>query len=196
MMVKKLIATLLISGLNLLPFGIPVQAEVIQKYNEFTGKTSVMVSPGENWDGKSPHLWVIKSFKGQKNEEVPGLIFFSVIITKKNHYPCASGITGVIADGERVITADEINDDGILGGGMKNWRKTQDAGDISPRLEDYLKIWARYKPKEFLQIAQAQTVRYQICGEQVYELSPKELQDLKEFTKIVLNSDVLEQINQ
>ncbi|MGK7954538.1 MAG: hypothetical protein AB4063_04640 [Crocosphaera sp.] len=196
MMVRRLIVTLLISGLNLFTLGIPVQADVIQKYNEFTGKTSVMVTPGENWDGQSPHLWVIRSFKGQKNEEVPSLIFFSVIIPKDNYYPCSSGITGVIADGERVITADEIDDQSIIGGGMKNWRKTQDAGDINPRLEDYLKIWGRYEPKEFLQIAQAQTVRYQICGEQVYELSPQELQDLKEFTKIVLNSDVLEKINQ
>ena len=76
-MLKKLITTLLMSGLNLFPFGISVQAEVIQEYNEFSGETMVM-SLSKEWDEKTPTLFLNTTFQGKKNEEVPSLMFFSV----------------------------------------------------------------------------------------------------------------------
>lgn len=182
-MVKKLIVTLLMSGLNLLPFGIPVQAEVIQEYNEFSGETKVLATP-KNWDGKTPILFLDDTFEGKKLNEIPYAMTFSVIAPLSEYMSCAKGVSGVIADGERVVT----------------WYEREDFSDNKPRmmpmemvnseLSQYIKLWGRYEPKDFMKIVNATEVKYQLCGKDVYTLSSEEQEILKEYTAIILNSDI------
>ncbi len=178
-MVKKLIATLLMSGLNLFPFGISVQAEVIQEYNEFSGETMVM-SLTKEWDEKTPTLFLNTTFQGKKNEEVPSLMFFSVIAPISKYMSCAKGVSGVIADGERVKSADD-----------DNYRlSTRPKMRALENGTGHIELWGRYKPKDFMQIVNATEVKYQLCGEEVYTLTPEEQEILKEYTAIILNSDI------
>ncbi len=178
-MVKKLIATLLMSGLNLFPFGISVQAEVIQEYNEFSGETMVM-SLTKEWDEKTPTLFLNTTFQGKKNEKVPSLMFFSVIAPISKYMSCAKGVSGVIADGERVKSAD---DDDYSLSTMPKMRLLENG-------TGHIKLWGRYEPEDFMKIVNATEVKYQLCGEEVYTLTPEEQEILKEYTAIILNSDI------
>ena len=181
-MIKKFVAAIgLVALLN------PVnqaKAEVKVEFDEFTGLTTVRTIPS-NFTGEKPGLWLNLDFEGKINTQVPDHVKFIVI--NKGGY-CDEGITGVLADGKRVRQAGEFsNKFNIL-------LKYEDLGRKNYNLRGWGAVWGFYRPQEFLQIAQAQEVRYQFCGNKSYTLSPSELGDLKEFAEIVFTSPVLEKM--
>ncbi len=168
-----------------LTFALPSQGEVVQKYDEFTGKTTISVWPEKNWSGKTPRLFLNYSFQGKKVTQLRGLLFFSVIAPISSYSNCGQGVSGVIADGERVVTADDKDPS------MATWPKIKALEDKSVELQNYVQLWGRYEPEEFKTIVNASEVKYQLCGDkdEVYTLTEEELQDLKQFTAIVMPPD-------
>ncbi len=182
-MLRKLIAALVISSVNLLPFGTLVQAEVIQSYDEFSGKTKVIATP-KNWDGKTPVLFLKNTFQGKKLNKIPYSMTFSVIAPLSKYKSCAKGVSGVMADGERVITWFE------RGNFRDNTPRMMLMSMVDRELSGYIQVWGRYKPKDFMKIVNATEVKYQLCEKDVYTLTPEEQEILKEYTAIILNSDI------
>ncbi len=70
-MIKKIIATISLASVSV-TVALPSQGEVVQKYDEFTGKTTISVVP-DNWDGKTPRLFLNYSFQGKTVTKLRGL---------------------------------------------------------------------------------------------------------------------------
>jgi hypothetical protein len=159
------------------------EAGVSQTYNEFTGKTTVSVTPDwSTWQG-SPTLYLNHDFRGKTPSQKPKLLLFRVIVPIRNYAECAKGVTGIIANGERIPTADERNPQ--LGRfGLPN---IEPLGRNNPRLNQYVSLFARYQFEDFQRITQAGNVVYQLCGDssKVFALSEQEQQDLRAYLKAI-----------
>jgi hypothetical protein len=159
------------------------QAVISKTYNEFTGKTTISVTPDwSTWKG-SPTLYLKEEFQEKTPTEKPGLLFFRVIAPIRHYAECGRGVTGVIADGERVLTADERTP--ALG--RFGFPNIEPLGRTNPRLNQYISLFARYKFEDFQRIAQANKVVYQLCDDsaKVFQLTEQEQQDLRAYLKAI-----------
>ena len=149
------------------------RAEFYQKDNEFSGQTKVGVVPDDNWDGVTPTLYL--STEVDKNSG-KSLLFFQVIAPRR--YECNQGVTGVLADGQRVIPADE-NDPAFTPEGA-----VIDNPGVFQR--DFVLLWEQYNLEAFRQIANAGDVTYQLCGRDdlVFTLTPQERSDLRRYAAV------------
>jgi len=159
------------------------RAGISKTYNEFTGKTTVSVTPDwSTWKG-SPTLYLTHDFQGKTPSQKPKLLFFQIIAPIRNYAECGQGVTGVIADGERIPTADERTPQ--LGRfGLPN---IEVLGRNNPRLNKYVSLFARYQFDDFQRLAQANKVVYQLCGDsaKVFELNEQEKQDLRAYLEAI-----------
>lgn len=158
------------------------KAEVTKKYDQFKGTTTIFIRPDSTWNGNTPTLYMDTEMTENENKSS---YIFGVVFKTTFTDTCASGVTGVIADGERLKTRDEISRQSYGTPKMKVVKYTN--GTFGKQAQ-YLALMERYYPIEFQKIANAQSVKYQLCGkdEWVYELTPKERTDLKEYIKIVM----------
>ncbi len=160
------------------------QAEVTSKRDEFKGTTTVFIRPHSSWTGNTPTLFMDTQVSDRKNKPY---YVFGVVFKTSFTDTCASGVTGVIADGERVKTMTEQNPSvGYSTGKYKVVKYSQ--GGVFGRQPEYLVLMEKYYPAEFEKIVNAQSVKYQLCGkdEWVYELTAQEINDLKEYATIVM----------
>jgi hypothetical protein len=159
------------------------QAEVSKTHDELSGKTTISVTPDwKNWNG-SPTLYLNYSFQDKTPTQEPKMLFFSVIAPISKYAECAKGVTGVIADSERIPTADErLPQFARLG--LPN---VEPLGRNNPRMRQYISLFARYQLEDFRKIANADRVVYQLCGKssQVFELSEQERQDLRDYLEAI-----------
>ncbi len=181
-MANLLLTTTVISGLSLITMGFPVQAEITQKYDQFTKTKTIQVIPDQNWNGQTPKLFINHSFPGDKAIESPSFITFSVIVPLTSEMTCTEGITAMIADGERVLTANETIPF------MTTLPKIKPLGKIDQKLAVFVELSNQYDPVEFQKIAAASEVKYQLCNnkEQLYVLSRSEQEDLKEYLTLIM----------
>jgi len=172
----------------------PTKAEITQKYDQFKGVTNVSLTPNNSWDGVRPTLYINTQLKGQGTEN-RSVYNFSVILRSNKTQTCVSGVTGVIADGERVKTMEEISRQAWATPKMKIVQYTKNG--TFGRQPQYLALSERYYPAEFDKIANAQSVKYQLCGkdEWVYELSAQERAELKQYAQIVIPQPTQESKN-
>lgn len=163
----------------------PSIAEITKKYDEFKDITTVSLRPSNSWDGKSPTLFMDTEMEG-KGTENQSFYVFSVIFKTFKTDTCASGVTGVIADGQRVKTMTDLNQRGYTTAKYKVLKYSE--GGLLGKMPEYLALSERYYPAEFRQIANAQSVKYQLCGnpEWVYEVSAEEMAQLREYAQIVI----------
>ncbi len=180
-MLKRFLTTISLA-LVLMPVN-PAKSEIFTKYDEFKGLTIVGTIFSE-WTEDKPRLWLNMAFKGRTSTIVPDYIKFRVI----NEGGYCEGVTGVLADGERVKTAGEFDRQANI------TIKYVDLGKKNYNLRGYGSMWELYRPQEFLQIAQAEEVRYQTCGK-AYTLTAEEMEELKEFTAHILTPEVLNKMN-
>lgn len=148
-------------------------AEFYQKDNEFSGRTKVGVVPDDNWDGRTPTLYLATEVDKDSGKS---LLFFRVIAPRR--YECNQGVTGVLADGQRVIPADEHDPAFTPEGAVID----------NPGLfeRDYVLLWEQYDLDGFRQIANAEEVTYQLCGRDdlVFTLTPQERSDLRRYAAV------------
>ncbi len=188
-MKKQLMIAVGVASLSL-SVSLPSLGEVTQKYDEFSGKTTISVIPNSSWDGKTPRLFLNKSYQGERITEVSASISFSVIAPIKSYNSCAKGVTGVIVDGERLIPNDENQR-------SSRWTKIEALGRQNRELRGYVKLWRRYSAENFQKLVKASEIKYQLCGDpdKVFTLSPEEKEDLKKFASIVLPPNLVDQPN-
>ncbi len=160
------------------------KSEIVTKYDEFKGLT-IVGTIFSGWTEDKPRLWLNIAFQGRKNTIVPDHIKFRVI----NEGGYCEGVTGVLADGKRVKTAGEFDRQADIP------FKYEDLGKKDYDLRGYWSMWELYRPQEFLQIAQAEEVRYQTCGK-AYTLTAEEMEELKDFSAYILTPEVLNKMNQ
>jgi hypothetical protein len=159
---------------------LPVHSKFVQEYDQFQDVTTVAVVPAEQWDGKTPALNVSSKITPNKKRN---LLFFTVIVPSRRYASgCDSGVTGVLADGVRLVTADETMPV------MKDFPNTEAVGGTNPRQTEFMRLYARYNAEEFKKLSSANSVRYQLCGDskQVFELSAEEIKDLRKYISVVL----------
>ena len=180
-MLKRFLTTISLA-LVLMPVN-PAKSEIFTKYDEFKGLT-IVGTTFSRWTEDQPRLWLKMAFEGRKSTSVPVHIKFRVI----NEGGYCKGVTGVLADGKRVKTAGEFDRKADIP------FKYEDLGKIHYNLRGFGSMWELYRPQEFLQIAQAEEVRYQTCGK-AYTLTAEEMQELKEFTAHILTPEVLNKMN-
>ncbi len=180
-MLKKFLTTISLA-LVLIPVN-QAKSEIVTRYDEFKGLTIVKTKITE-WAEDKPRLWLNMAFEGRKNTIVPNHIKFRVI----NEGGYCKGVTGVLADGKRVKTAGEFDSNADIR------FKYEDLGKIDYGLRGYGSMWELYRPQEFLQIAQAEEVRYQTCGK-AYTLTAEEMEELKDFSAYILTPEVLNKMN-
>ena len=157
-------------------------AEITTKYDEFQDLTTVSLRPAENWDGKSPTLYMDTEIKGKPGENEVYYLF-SIIIRSNKTNTCAEGITGVIADGVRVRTVADVDRRPYYPPG-----KMVVLSRLNPSMPEYLGLYEKFYPAEFAQIVRAKSVKYQICGQAnwVYQVSPTEMANLRKYAEIVM----------
>jgi len=156
-------------------------AEVFRTYDDFTGKTTISVTPNwENWNS-FPTLYLNYSFQGKNPTQKPKFLFFTVIAPIRTYAECAKGVTGVIADSERVPTADE----NLLPSSRLNLPKIERLGRNNPSLKQYISLFSPYRFEDFQRIAAANGVVYQLCGDssKVFTLTEEEQRDLRNYIK-------------
>lgn len=158
-------------------------AEVSQTYDDFSGQTTISVAPNlKNWK-EVPTLYLNHRFKGRIPAEKPNMVFFSVIAPISTYAECATGVTGVIADSERIPTADDRSPQ-LARLGLPNM---EPLGRTNPQMNRYISLFARYELEDFRKIANANSVSYQLCGStsRIFELNAQEKQDLKDYLKAI-----------
>ena len=160
------------------------RAEFSRDYDRFSDRTTVQVAPVfSQWDRK-PTLFLSDSFPGQSPDQEPSLLFFSVIAPIEKYSECATGITGVIADGQRVKPLDERNP---MFGGL-GLPKIEPLRRTNPKLSRYILLSERYQVEDFQRIVNASEVVYQLCTEEseTYRLTAQEKDDLKKYFESII----------